>query len=114
MNSLLPARVQRTQTLLPLSLAQRGVWFGHLLESSQAVYNIAQYTQIKGDLDLDALARAAEFVARATTSLRQRICLVSDAPQFVIADLESWRIEQIDLSDQDDPEAAAQSSSAPN
>ena len=73
MNSLFPDRVKTTQALLPLSTAQRGIWFGHLLDGSQTAYNIAQYTQIKGNLDLEALTRAAEFVARATSSLRQRI-----------------------------------------
>ncbi|MFH9072081.1 non-ribosomal peptide synthetase [Streptomyces alboflavus] len=51
-----PARV-------PLSSGQRRLWFLHQAEGADGAYNIPLALRVDGDLDLDALRRAAEDLA---------------------------------------------------
>ncbi|WP_405858833.1 amino acid adenylation domain-containing protein [Streptomyces sp. NBC_00090] len=51
---------------LPLSAAQRGIWFAHDLDPTGRRYNVAEYKEIHGPLDLELLSAAwSRLVAEA-------------------------------------------------
>ncbi|MFG2113828.1 amino acid adenylation domain-containing protein [Streptomyces sp. NPDC048718] len=57
-------------TRLPLSAAQRGIWFAHAMDPTGRRYNIAECKEIHGPLDLDVLAAARHRLATETDILR--------------------------------------------
>ncbi|MFE9249106.1 amino acid adenylation domain-containing protein [Streptomyces sp. NPDC007088] len=99
------------EEFLELTPAQQGVWYGQLVDPDSPKYNIGECLEILGDLDEElftaAVGRAVaacdslnlEFVARDET-VRQRVL-----PRPPTAE---DRLKVIDLSDEADPQAAAE------
>jgi hypothetical protein len=52
------ARVSRTDELVPLTGAQRDVWFHQQLDPASTQYNLAQFCRIHGHVDRQRLADA--------------------------------------------------------
>ncbi|GAA0395145.1 amino acid adenylation domain-containing protein [Streptomyces luteireticuli] len=84
-----PALVRRDRpAALPLSHAQRRMWYLQNLDASGATYNVPLVVRVTGALDLDALRHAVVDVTRRHESLRtvigrrdgQDVQLVLDAP----------------------------------
>ncbi|CDZ89497.1 non-ribosomal peptide synthetase [Rhodococcus ruber] len=89
----------------PLSAAQRGIWFAQHLAGDTPV-NIAQYVDITGDLDLDALETAARAVGREFGTGFLRI-LEEDGHPFQTVVHTGERLTVVDLRGEADPVAAA-------
>lgn len=89
----------------PLSAAQRGIWFAQHLAGDTPV-NIAQYVDITGDLDLDALESAARAVGREFGTGFLRI-LEEDGHPFQTVVHTGERLTVVDLRGEADPVAAA-------
>ncbi|MFI7666688.1 amino acid adenylation domain-containing protein [Nocardia sp. NPDC049526] len=90
----------------PLSAAQRGIWFAQHIAGDTPI-SIAQYVELIGDLDLDALAAAAKQTGREFGTGYVRLLDVEGQPyQFVDTTIVD-ELTVIDLRDKPDPEAAA-------
>ncbi|NUS91047.1 MAG: AMP-binding protein, partial [Nocardia sp.] len=96
-------------SLFPLSPAQLGIWYAQHLDP-QVPINIAQYVELRGELDVDTLTRAVLAASHEVGSSFLRIVERDGEPlQWVdhsIADYDG--VGYVDLRDSDDPAAAAQ------
>ncbi|MFF6888988.1 amino acid adenylation domain-containing protein, partial [Streptomyces sp. NPDC012421] len=79
-----PARV-------PLSFAQRRLWFLDRLQGASPAYNIPAGLRLKGDLDVDALRAALADVAERHEALRTVIAEDETGPYQVVLDGEASR-----------------------
>ncbi|MFC8848024.1 MULTISPECIES: amino acid adenylation domain-containing protein [unclassified Micromonospora] len=69
----------------PISAAQRGIWTWHQLEPDGAVFNIAEYVEIRGAVDVDRLVEAIRRAVADTAAVQARFVdgddvLLADAP----------------------------------
>ncbi|NGO07961.1 amino acid adenylation domain-containing protein, partial [Streptomyces sp. HC44] len=94
---------------LPLSAAQAGVWAGHELDPSGAKYNISEYITLHGAVDHRLLEAAWHQLLQDAETLRVRVVVKEgeELRQLVAAELRPG-LPLIDLTGEDDPEAAAQ------
>ena len=96
---------------LPLTPAQRGVYFHHLLDPSGHAYNAGQYVEMDGALDVETFRKAIALTVRCTATLRIRILLGDDVvPRQSIRsrdDSELSMLPIVDVSSEVDPDAAA-------
>ncbi len=72
-------RVQRDAPL-PLSFAQRRLWFLDQLEGPNATYNISAALRIEGAVDTDALARSFTAIVERHEALRTTFPVVEGVP----------------------------------
>lgn len=95
----------RRPGLLPLTPAQRGIWFADRLSPDYSV-NIAQYVDIRhepGELDLDLLADCTEVVGRELESPYLRIVEVDGIPMQYVDPEYDQKVERIDFRSAPDP-----------
>jgi len=102
-----PARADRGAPL-PLSSAQRRIWFLERMEPGRAWYHLPTVVRLRGALDAAALERAIAALAERHEALRTVIREVDGEPVQVIADL-AVTAERHDVSHlpADEREAAA-------
>ncbi|MER7562561.1 amino acid adenylation domain-containing protein [Streptomyces sp. NPDC097941] len=79
------ARRERPENL-PLSYAQRGLWFINRLDPAAGTYNIPLAVRLSGDLDTAALATAVGSVAARHESLRTVFPEQDGVPRQVVLD----------------------------
>ncbi|AJX32018.1 non-ribosomal peptide synthetase [Burkholderia oklahomensis] len=84
--------------VLPLSAAQRGLWFLWRAQPDSAAYNIPVALRLRGALDVDALAAAFAHAAARHPALRTRIVARADgAPGQRIAPARDVALPVVDL-----------------
>lgn len=93
---------------LPLAAAQRGMWVGEKIGPADAVYNLAEYAEIRGDLDETLFVAALEQVAAEAESTRVQIVETADGPRQEISPYYRGDFPVLDFSSKPDPDAAAQ------
>ena len=94
-------------SVFPLSAAQRGIWFAQHVAGVVPI-SIAQYVEVDGDLDFDALAAASAQAGREFGTGFLRIVEVDGVPFQRIDHTLHDRTDYVDLRDAADPEADAQ------
>lgn len=96
--SLIPIEAMSRRSDLPLSFAQRRLWFIDQLAPGNPVYNVPMVLRAKGRIDLDALRRSVNEIVRRHEVLRTSFPRVDGAPVQVIAPTLRVPMEEVDLS----------------
>jgi amino acid adenylation domain-containing protein len=89
--------VPRTGAGMPLSFAQRRLWFLDRLEPGSPVYHLPGRVRLSGALDLDALAAALAEIARRHESLRTVFRHAHGEPAQVVLPAAAPPLPRIDL-----------------
>jgi NRPS condensation-like uncharacterized protein len=81
--------------ILPLTGAQKNVWFHQHLDSQCTAYNIGEIIRIKGSLDSDRLSRAQNYLVQNCNALRAKFLIKNGVPSqellpFVPTPLQIW------------------------
>ncbi|WP_121717410.1 non-ribosomal peptide synthetase [Streptomyces sp. E5N91] len=92
---------------IPLSAAQRGVWFAHLLDPSQQTFNCAEYLAVDGALDIGLLRSAWARLRAEADVVRVRSIDSADGLWQLVEPPDDTELPLIDCSGSRDPEAAA-------
>ncbi|MFE3316690.1 amino acid adenylation domain-containing protein [Nocardia sp. NPDC059195] len=90
----------------PLSSGQADIWAAQRL-APDVPLAVAHYVEIRGELDIELLDRAARRCAVEMGSPRLRILSSADQPGQVVDPDAPFELEQLDLRDVDDPPTAA-------
>ena len=99
-------RVSRDQDLV-LSFSQQRFWFLSLMGGQGSAYNMTLALRLRGALDTTALGWALDEIVRRHEILRTTFKTVEGEAVQVVAPHESLRLEPIDVSACDDPQAEA-------
>ena len=91
---------------LPVSFAQRRLWFLDRLEPGNPFYNVAAAWSLRGRLDVGALEHALNGVVLRHQALRTRFVERDGGPRQVIAAHAAVPLERIDLTHRPAPDAA--------
>ncbi|MER6086006.1 amino acid adenylation domain-containing protein, partial [Streptomyces sp. NPDC001833] len=90
-----------------LMAGQLGIWQAQRLAPENPVYNIAEYFEIHGDLDLDLFVQALRRTVDEVGCYHLRFCPDGDTPRQYFTDAPDYRIHVQDVSAARDPQAAA-------
>ncbi|WP_394851184.1 amino acid adenylation domain-containing protein [Pendulispora rubella] len=82
----------------PLSFAQQRLWFLDQLEPGNPFYNIPMALRVRGQLDVDALARSLDFLQLRHEALRTTFLAPSGDPRQHFAEAPAATLHRIDLS----------------
>lgn len=88
---------------IPLSAAQQGIWIGQQLDPDSAVFNTAEYTDIRGPADVPALVTAIQTAVDETEAVRVRFAEDKNGPVQLLDHPPAWTVHVADLTDHPDP-----------
>ena len=92
---------------MPLLSAQRPLWVGQQLDPDSRAFNIGQYTEITGDLDVEVFQEAAAACLAEIESLHLRLLTDSAGIYQVVGPVAGSALQMIDLGWEEDPNASA-------
>ncbi|WP_433731580.1 amino acid adenylation domain-containing protein [Nocardia sp. CA-129566] len=92
--------------VLPLTAAQRGIWFAQLLAESSPI-SVAQYVEIAGELDAELLAEVCRTAGLEFGSGHLRLIEVDGEPRQFVDEDHGGQVSIVDLRRHADPVATA-------
>ncbi|MGC5365454.1 amino acid adenylation domain-containing protein, partial [Streptomyces sp. DT24] len=102
---------RRPSQRLPLTGAQTGVWYGQRLAPESPVYNVGQYVEIDGPVDLELLVRAMRLAASESEALNVRFEEGEDGEPYQLTGggpaVLPPTVRIVDHTREDDPHASA-------
>ncbi|MBY8883168.1 condensation domain-containing protein, partial [Actinacidiphila acidipaludis] len=104
-----PAAEAPAEVRLPLTAAQSGMWYAQRMAPDSPIYNGGQYLEIHGPVDEALFDAALHQVVRETDALRTRFAERADGLWQIVDPDPEWSLRVVDLSAEDDPQAAAES-----
>jgi enterobactin synthetase component F len=93
---------------LPLAQSQRGLWFGEKIGPRDAIYNIAEYCEILGAINVDIFMSALKQITLEAETTRVEIHDTEDGPKQIILNEYKGEFAFVDLCEAADPRAAAE------
>ncbi|HET9365492.1 MAG TPA: condensation domain-containing protein, partial [Candidatus Angelobacter sp.] len=93
-----------TRERLPLSWAQKRLWFLDRLRPGSDFYNVVMACQLLGDLNVPALERSFAEIIRRHGALRTRFVVEDGEPVQKVEEFVEFRLQIVDLSDREDIE----------
>ncbi len=103
----MPASIVQARQL-PLTSAQAEIWYALQLERPNPAFNMGEYLEIRGPMDVAVLADATHRVLYEAGCLRSRFMETDEGPRQIIEELGDWSLPVVDLRAAADPQAAAQ------
>ncbi|MGC0363537.1 amino acid adenylation domain-containing protein [Rhodococcus sp. 27YEA15] len=100
--------VSTLQSSVPVTAAQRTIYFGHQLDPTGFLYNTGLYTETVGDVDVTALAAMARAVLDQAETLHVNFGIDDDGELVQLPrGHRDWDLEILDFRDESDPAAAS-------
>ncbi|WP_405784261.1 amino acid adenylation domain-containing protein [Streptomyces sp. NBC_00859] len=93
--------------VLPLTAAQRGLWFAQKLDPGNPSYNVAEYAAIPGRVDAVLLREAVRHVADETEAMRLTFGERDGVPHQRVGPHSGIEVPLVDLSGHPEPEGEA-------
>ncbi len=84
---------------IPLSFAQEQIWLHDRLQPESTAYNINRIVRVRGDLDVDALARSLTLLVARHEVLRTTIVVTDGVPQQIVHEPAGMELPVVDLTD---------------
>ncbi|MDX2683636.1 non-ribosomal peptide synthetase, partial [Streptomyces soliscabiei] len=91
-----------------LTAGQLAVWYAQQLDPENPVYNVGEYVEIRGPLDVDLFTQAMRRTMDDAETARLRFRLVDGVPRQHLGDADDHPVEILDLTAEPDPRAAAE------
>ncbi|MFJ7338585.1 amino acid adenylation domain-containing protein, partial [Streptomyces sp. NPDC101116] len=91
-----------------LTAGQLAVWYAQQLDPGNPVYNVGEYVEIRGPLDVDLLTQALRRTMDDAETARLRFRLVDGVPRQHLGDADDHPVEILDFTAEPDPRAAAE------
>lgn len=101
-------RVSRDRDL-PLSFSQQRLWFLHQLDPASTVYNLPMAARLKGELNVAALQRSLNELARRHEVLRTTFDMIDGKPVQIISPQAVIPLHVVDLRESPDGDLLARS-----
>ncbi|MFE7856058.1 amino acid adenylation domain-containing protein [Streptomyces sp. NPDC057403] len=99
---------EASRTSLPLLAAQMGVWVAQKLEPASLMFNVNQYADIDGSMDVDVFESALRQVLAETEALRIKIVEQKGEVGQEVTSGSDWTLTYLDLASEADPVGKAQ------
>ncbi|MDB5406692.1 MAG: dimodular nonribosomal peptide synthase [Rhodospirillales bacterium] len=100
--------LNRTEELIPLSAAQRGLWFAQKLGSSDSIFNLAEAIEIHGPIDPALFEESLRQAAAEADTVRVRFVEDINGPRQTVAPGFAGLLPVIDVSAEADPRVVAE------
>ncbi|MFC3576802.1 condensation domain-containing protein, partial [Streptomyces yaanensis] len=94
--------------LQELMSGQLGVWYAQQFAPASPAYTIGDYTELRGDLDVDLFVDALRRALDEADGYRLRITVENGIPRQYVGRSDEYPIEVLDLRAETDPRAAAE------